>query len=183
MPEEGIAAAAGDAGTAQLGPASPEGVVARGRRAKAFPDSGSVNNVKRLFVSAVLLWIKGGGRRDVAGSGQGCRCSGVARVQAEPGWLCEAGMGGAGGEKSGCARHGAPRGAASCWHSPTGGFELVWIRKCLFSALRAGGGLWAAESLLRERIPLQDFPLVGKTPIASPAKGFLLCISRSLRIL
>lgn len=36
------------------------------------------------------------------------------------------------------------------------------VRKYLLSALPAGGGLWGDESLLRERIPLQNFPLVGK---------------------
>ena len=57
---------------------------------------------------------------------------------------------------------------------------MVCVRKCLLSALRACGSLWGAESLLRERIPLQNFPLVGETHITPPAKGFPLCNSNHL---
>lgn len=37
--------------------------MARGRRAKALQDSGSVNNVRALFVAAVLFRIAAGGVR------------------------------------------------------------------------------------------------------------------------
>lgn len=61
-----------------------------------------------------------------------------------------------------------------------GRFELVCFRHYPLSALRACWGLWGAESLLGERIPLQNFPLVGKARIASPVKGFPLCNSKCL---
>lgn len=54
-----------------------------------------------------------------------------------------------------------------------GRVELVWVRKCLLRALRACGGLWGAEPLLRGRIPRHCVPSESLSSVTQSVRQIL----------